>query len=177
MLFHGSQCKDLVTLEPRANRTRQNGDGSVIFATPDMGFASIFMCSHDDRWTMSGNFIFTRNDNVDNEKLGNIMYFLCKDRARFIKEDVGGAIYVLSSESFTCDENKGMGYLEWVARKPVMPLTKFVYNSTLHTMLDFGVQVFFVSEQEFERARHDVKAVLKHAVSENAARGYNVQEL
>lgn len=42
-LYHGSAHRDIEELEPRANSYRDLEEGNVVFATPDLAMATIFM--------------------------------------------------------------------------------------------------------------------------------------
>ena len=140
IVYHGSPIKNLSLIKPNQGHMRDENEGAVIFASPDMGFASIFMSQHDDSWTGIGYFGAEEH-----------YYFVCKDKVRFMKEDNGGAIYALPSDGFVSRANIGMRGSEWTNNKPIKPLYKFDFSSTLEAMINLGIQVFFMDESVFEK--------------------------
>ncbi len=168
ILFHASKDKNIKLLEPREIKRRSKDEGAVIFSTPHIGFASIFMSRHDDRWTKSGSFD------------SGSFYLICKDKDRFIKEDDGGAIYCLPSDCFYADCCKGMGISEWVSKEAVKPLHKLEFDSTLDAMMSFGVQVYFVDEKIFDQIKRDKdhgRKIIMNLKSENEKRDINPMPL
>ncbi len=89
-LFHGSATQGIRCLEPRCFTRRCADEGAVVFATPQMDYAAIFMANSNDSWTQ----IFSIDDQ---------QYFVCKDKQRLISSDHGGSIYVLPAKGFAYD--------------------------------------------------------------------------
>jgi hypothetical protein len=116
---------------------RSPSEGPVVFATPHLALAAIFMVKRDNSWTKIASY------------RGGPWLLVCSDKERFMKLDHGGAIYCLSAEAFSYDPDKGLGVNEWVSRKPVKPLYKFEFDLGLDAMLALGVQVFFVDKETF----------------------------
>ena len=166
-LYHGSPKTGLVLLEPRAIGVRNCSEGPVIFACRDLALATVFMVRMDDRWVQIGTF-------------GGAYHVVISDRTRFEQSDLGGSVYVVPSDSFSCDLEKGMRELEWISREPVKPIDAYDYPCALDAMIQHGVQVFFVTSETFESIQmaddHGL-AILQSLTSENQLRGTNVLPL
>lgn len=163
-LYHGSAHTDIEELEPRKESVRDPDEGAVVFATQELALASIFMASGV---VESGKF--------------NIPYAVIKDsREHFIENDRGGHIYVVPSESFYSDPNKGLGEYEWITKQKVKVTEKIEYPSTLDAMLKNGVQVYFVDDETHKKIKESKDfgfSILKTLVSENQQRGINIKGL
>jgi hypothetical protein len=142
-LFLSAQTKGIKELVPREGRHRGHNEGAVIFATPDKALASIFLVEgHDDSWMEIGYF-------------NNVPYtVICMSREDFIKRDNGGTMYEVSSENFDFNPNVGMGEKEWTSKKAVNPTGETNYPSSLETMIDNGVYVFFVNKETFIKIKN-----------------------
>lgn len=134
-LYHASQNREIAEFEPRAETVRDPSEGPVVFATASISYASCFLVKIDNSWTQISQW-------GDGPRV-----FICSDRTKFESLDKGGAIYTLSTDSFYLDPEKSSS--EWVSKVPVKPIQKEIYDSGLTAMLDHGVQVFFVSQEEF----------------------------
>lgn len=137
MLYHASSNTNISMLLPRAEKIRVQGEGAVIFGTPDKDFASMFLVPSDDSWTSKGQYNGT---------------YTCviSDLERYKEVDKGGAIYMLSPDNFETDPGLGMGTREWISRKAVIPLGKEVYNSGLRAMIELGVLVYTLEPSDFK---------------------------
>lgn len=136
-LFHGSSKKNLKRIEPRSH---DHWDGQpTTYATPHIALASIFMLNFEDSWAAFG----TRPNGT--------FVFLCSDKERFLKEDRGGTIYIIPSDSFYCHTNLCLGPDEWVSHISLKPLTKLTFKSIGAAMLSFGVQLFFVNQKQLDK--------------------------
>lgn len=135
-LYHASANPNINIFEPRELRTRGLNEGPVIFATPDIAYASCFMLDRDGSW-------------VGVHKWGKSNWVVdCIDRERFFQNDKGGAIYILASDSFTNDPQKGTGFYEWISKEAVAPIDKIIYTSALEAMLENNVQIFFITPEQ-----------------------------
>src|SRR3989338_10485979 len=86
-LYHGSPHKDIEAVEPRRERRRDSEEEGLVFATQDLAMATIFMTK-----TTRGIGVF-----------GEVHYaYIVEPREEFIKNDNGGHIYILPSETFAC---------------------------------------------------------------------------
>lgn len=165
-LYHGSRHKNIEELEPRRKSHRDPEEGELIFATQDLALATIFMASGLCP--------------TDSGRFGNTPYVIFREsREKFIENDYGGHIYILPSDTFTTDRNKGLGTYEWTSQKKVKPLDKIEFTSALDAMLENGVQVYFADEEIFRSildASDHGYSILKSLESENKRRTINVKE-
>ncbi|MDD3773555.1 MAG: hypothetical protein PHC38_13005 [Weeksellaceae bacterium] len=166
-LYHASPNRNIKKFKPRAKNIRNQEEGPVVFATPDLALATAFLVSGtNDSWTQIG-------------KINGVSYIAISDKEYFTKCDKGGSIYKFSSDSFTCHSDKGMGENEWVSNDPVVPIEKTDVNSALEAMIDNGVQVYFIDKKDFNelvRAETDkeIVEIFKKIQSENQKRRRNV---
>ena len=164
VLYHGSISPDLEEVEPRRTRWRDKNEGPRVFATPDKRLATIF-AGKNERVVRSGKF----NDTPYAVIIGSA--------EEFMKEDVGGHIYTLSTDGFEYDPQKGLGENEWTCQSKVKPLDKTRLDSALDAMIDEGVQVYFVDEETnlaIGKSKDHGYSILKSIRSENQRRGKNV---
>ncbi len=141
--------------------------GALVYATPDIATASIFMARVAGYWSVN---IF---DGVQ-------CVIIAMDRDDFIRNDHGGCIYVFSSDSFSANHESGMGELEWVSEKAVRPIKKIKYPSSLDAMIEYGAQVFFVDEEQYtemQKSPEHALCLLKKISSENKKRNKNLSSI
>jgi hypothetical protein len=138
-LYIGTQTKGIKEITPKEGNYRDKNEGAVIFSTPDKALASIFMMpNHNDSWTKIGYY-------------GKILtVVICMDRDEYIKNDRGGSVYEVSSDSFDYNSNMGMGDKEWTSSEPVKPIGEIDYTSSLDAMIDNGVLIYFVDKKTFD---------------------------
>lgn len=141
-LYHASQQRDIEQFEPRQESVRDPEEGAVVFATPDKGYASMFLVRASDSWTRRGKF----------DRDGP-WHMIISDQQRFRERDEGGTLYRLPSSSFISDPGKNMSKTEWVSRESVRPIDGEQYDSGLQAMLDNGVNVYFVDQATFDAIR------------------------
>lgn len=169
IVYHGTPHRGLIDIKPVRRTYRDESEGAVIFASPHLDVASMFIKGLDDTWVKKWKF-----------QENGPMFFICRVGERFKKDDSGGAIYLLPATSFECDTHKGMGVDEWVSRKTITPLTSFEYDSALDAMLRLGVQVYFVDDETFvqiERAEDKGRSIVRLLESENQKQDINVREV
>lgn len=159
-LYHTSPNKRIKVLKPVKGKTPSNfNEGPVVFATPSIAYASIFLPPVD---SMLGG------------QIGGVFYFVCRDSEEFIKNDEGGCVYKLRNNGFTQIKK-----LEWYSKDSVYPIEKKLIKSSIKFMIDTGVKVYFVDERTFKRIRfapdHGV-SVMNSLVSENEKRGIDVEK-
>lgn len=176
MLYHASPNRDIQQFEPRTETQRDPLEGPVVFATPSKEIATQFLVPTDDSWARGG--VFHVGEVYSPEQ---VYFFAIGDRNRFMSTDHGGAVYELPVESFTTDPEKGLGDLEWVSTQSVQPIGKLEYESGLEAMVDAGVQVYFLSKEDYqtycETPGEQKAAFLDAHQSENQQRGVNVRSL
>jgi len=162
-LYHASPKNNLEVLEPRAESLPGDWkDGDAVFATISPEYASFFIVSTKDVWALMGN-------------IGGVFYFVCADKERFLREDDGGTVYKLLSETFIHYK----GY-EWYSRESVKPVGKTYIKSGLDFMIESGVQVYFLDEKTFEKitiSRDNGAGIMNNVESENEKRGLKVKKL
>ena len=165
ILYHGSPHSDIEELEPRSKSHRDPKEGPLVFASPDLATASIFLL---DGVSESGFF-------------NNVPYaIIVGPREEFVKKDHGGHIYVLPGDTFINDPNKGLGKYEWTSKEKVKPKEVIEYKSSLDATIENGIQVYFISETIYDDIQnsedHGLK-ILSDLESENQRRGMNVKKI
>lgn len=166
-LYHASSNKNISVFEPRNQSIRDPGEGKMVFGTPDLSFATMFLVRSKDDWSHKGKF-------------KGVYYNVINDRKRFEEMDKGGSIYILPSESFTTDSTKGMGTIEWFSKVPVKPIKEIDYSSGLQAMLDNGVQVYFVDKETWNKIQNSNDRgheILSKLESENKRVGKNAKDI
>ena len=166
-LYHGSPHKGVEEFEPRISQGTGEEFGAMVYATPDLATASAFLAEVKKEWS-AGRF-------------GDAFYVLIPySREEFIKNDKGGHIYVLPSDTFKSDHERGLGKYEWVSKEKVKPTKKIEEPSALDAMLENGVQVYFVDDNIYKQIKESNDhglSILKNLESENQRRGVNVKPL
>ncbi|MFS8159413.1 MAG: hypothetical protein ACMG6E_04210 [Candidatus Roizmanbacteria bacterium] len=146
---------------------RSRNEGPVVFATDNEIEASKFIVPSDDSWSQLSRF----ND---------IHVAIYSDRSRFFRNDKGGAIYTLPSDTFSIDQKFSGSSKEWTSKENVKPIEKIEYASGFKCMLTKGVQVYFVSEEilkEIQKAEDHGYSLIKKLTSENTKLNKKVKKL
>lgn len=92
---------------------------------------------------------------------------ICSDQTSFTVNDAGGAIYELSSESFTATPQEALNNYEMVSTRPVKPIRKQIHDSTLAALLSAGIKVKFVDTTMFDKLiRHPQQKELIDALED-----------
>lgn len=165
-LYHASSNKNIKVFEPKADSVRHPDEGPVVFATTSEKNASKFIVPCNDSWSNLGRF-------------NGVNYALYCDKAKFIKEDKGGAIYTFSSDNFYHETKFGGTSDEWVSKSSVTPVSKRIYESGLEAMLSLGVQVYFVDKKVFENIKNSNDhgySIVSNLQSENMRKNINVEK-
>jgi len=134
--YHGSSNREIEELEPRRISQRKKGEGDLLFASPDIACATMFLVRIYD----------------DESKIGfseGIYYIVIADKAKFLELDKGGTVYVLPDANFTCDPNQWK--MEWATKEKVIPESKIHFDSALRAMVENGVKVYFIDREIFEK--------------------------
>ena len=165
MLYHGSAHKGLEELQPQS-RPHRAEEGELLYATPDMAISSIFL---------------VEGAHYGCGKFGNVPYaWIIADRDEFIRNDKGGHIYVVPSDSFEINRGRGMGNDEYASDKPVQPVKAMEYSSAVDAMVENGVQVYFIDQETYEHVQMSKDhgySIFNGIQSENQRRGTNVRQL
>lgn len=163
VLYHASADPNIKEFTPRRGRSRDPNEGPVIFAAKDKSLASMFLVAdHNDSWTTISYF-----DNVP-------VMVIRANQAEFTKKDRGGTIYSLASDTFDYHPNRGMKEREWTSSVPVKPHNQEFHPSALESMIENGVQVYFVDDATFKRidtAQDHGHTILLSLQSVNEERG------
>ncbi len=165
-LYHGSPHGGVEELNPSRKKQRDINEGPKIFATPNLWLATLYMANE------SGKDCGTFN--------GTPYTLIIGSREEFIAKDKGGHIYVLPSDKFTSNPDKGLGRLEWTSDEKVKPIKTIEFKSTLDAIIENGVQVYFVDAEtraKIKNASDHGLAILKNLKSENTERGINAKSL
>jgi hypothetical protein len=137
ILFHASTNKDMDKIKPTRTLSKDRYIGNYIFATSDRILATMYLVTRGNATLM-------------NSKAEPPYVVICADEAEYLKNDKGGAIYELPSETFTVTPQKELSEYELVSRQSVNPLTKITYEKSLDAMLGAGITVRFVDQQTFD---------------------------
>lgn len=167
ILYHATIGADIEEFEPRQESTRDPKEEPVIFATPDKAYAAQFLVPGDDRNSIRGYY----------SDIPTIV--ICSSRENFEKNDSGGIVYELPSDTFDFDPKQRMGKREWTSRVPVKPTGKTTYESTVDALIENGTQVYFVDRVTFEKMRSQEHAgfeTLLTLTSENEKEGKNIRK-
>jgi hypothetical protein len=167
VLFHASPVNDLDLINPFNKTIRDINEGPVVFATPDYIYAMQFLIPVEDRWVSLG-------------IMSGVHYMVISDEERFKKLDIGGTIYHLPTDNFSCDINTTMGEREWVCKIGVNPIKKDYFSKSLPAMLEKGIQIYFVDLKTFEEIKKSKDGgykIIKGLKSENQKLGINPIEI
>ena len=128
-LYHGSSHKGVEEFEPRTSKGTGGKFGAMVYATPDLATASAFLAEVQKEW-FAGRF-------------GDTFYVLIPlPREEFIKSDKGGHIYVLPSDTFESDPERGLGEYEWASKISVKPIKKIGSFAGFFVVFIYPVNVF-----------------------------------
>jgi len=166
VLYHASPNRNIEIFKPRNESVRDANEGPVVFATSQKDYASCFLVVTDDNWVQISRF-------------NNVRVVVISERSRFAREDQGGAIYELPSDTFV-NEIRGSAKDEWTSREAMKPIGKEVFESGLAAMLNYGVQVYFVDKTTFKKITnaddHGI-SILRTLQSENQKLKINIKKL
>ncbi len=166
-LYHSSPNRSIEVFEPRVSGGSGEKYGAKVYATPDKALASIFLCNVEKPWSAGvyGGGVL----------VAKIPY----TREEFIARDTGGTMYTLPSDAFELNEDE-LGGAEWTSDESVTPTEKEEYHSALEAMIENGVQVYFVDNENMKlmkEAGDGGVEILQTMQSENQRRGVNVKSL
>lgn len=169
VLYLAAQTTGIKELMPMKGRSRESSEGALIFSTPDKALASVFLVEgHNDSWMQIGYY----------SDIPCVV--ICMDREEFVKRDKGGTMYEVPSDTFDYNPNLGMGDKEWTSSVSVKPKKEILYPSALDSMIENGVNVYFVDKDKFNainNADDNGLNILLSLVSENRKRNKIVKPL
>lgn len=161
--YHASPFCNLKFIEPHQDTLPQNfNEGSVVFASPNFAFTTMFLTPHDDSWANGGTF-------------NGSPYFVISDKKRFTEKDKGGCIYLVRSKTF-----KRLNRHEWYSKSRLKIRGKVNFSSGLTAMMIMGVQVYMTDKKTYlkiKKARDHGLSILNSIQSENEKLGYKVEKL
>jgi len=150
-LYRGTPRRDVDQFTPK----EKVGGRLVVSASPDRTTAIKFVVPIEGLKVKLGT-------------LGDTHYYICAEEKKFKEMDIGGSIYLLPPNGF--EPAPEVGADVWVNPNSVIPIGKEEISSAIEAMIKAGVQVYFVSEEIFERFRkfpEDRLEILKSLISEN----------
>lgn len=147
--IHKLHNYNLIQLQPNSIHRRDKDEGGQVFATPSIALASCFLFRWDDSWV---------NLSTLTSKQQSRVVLIIGDKERFLQQDKGGSIYLVPPQTFKFDPNKGLGCYEGVSPTPVTPYGQINFDSALHAMATLGVEIYFVTAQQFAALQQRPKA-------------------
>ena len=134
--YHASSNENIDKLEPRQKSYRKKEEGELLFASPDIAGATLFLTRIFDNESRKG-------------YEDGIYYFVISDKDKFMALDKGGTIYILPDANFTSDPEQWSR--EWATKNSVEPSSKIHFDSSLRAMVENGVKVYFTDKETFEK--------------------------
>lgn len=163
-LYHGSSHETRGLLKPVLEHKTLDHvhKKAAVFATERLDIAALFMFPMEI---------------LASQGFENDIPYICiwGRRTDFAKRKMDGFIYVLPYAKF---KRIGKDY-EWQSFEKVSPIRTIHFDSAIEGMMDCGVQVYFINDDEvFDRifANKESRAhILKELVSENQRKKKNVR--
>lgn len=166
-VYHGSPRGDIEEFIPRISLGSGEAYGTQVYASNDLATASMFMADVGKPWSTGD--------------VNGILYAIIPlTKEEFIQRDKGGFIYKLSGETFTSDPQRGMGEKEWASPVSVKPIEVRKIDSVLDAIVENGVQVYFVTDEQYGDMQSSEEPKWKSLLklrSENQVRGVNIKSL
>lgn len=169
ILYHGSDHKSIKKFYPEKGNWQNRNELLLVFATHQKELALAFMRPKNGSPVIIGSF------NKD-----KTWFIAIADKDKFLKNDQGGAAYLLPPTTFSRNPHTQLGQSEYISSQPVIPVHIEKYNSTLKAILQAGIQVYFTNEkinQAILKAKDRGYSILKDLKSENQIRGINPKDL
>jgi hypothetical protein len=138
-LYHGSTKGDITEFVPQISTGSGEQYGQLVYATPSLAVASIFMAKEYIRQPWSAGMYN-----------GKLCAFIPIPKEDFQKRDKGGHIYTVASDTFSTQEGRGLGENEYGSTEAVKPVSVTHHTSALEAMLKEGVQVYFVTPEQIQ---------------------------
>lgn len=137
VLYHASPDKNLEIIEPKKTLSKDVYIGDYVFATSDKKLAVMYLATR-------GNYTYM-------EPRGNEPFIvICAKPKEYLVHDEGGAIYILSSDTFEKTPQIELKDFEMVSSVSVKPTKKETYNNSIEAMRRNGITIYFVSQPKFD---------------------------
>lgn len=130
IFYHGTVDDNIDEFTPRSASNRPT-EKPAVYASPDIDIAIQSMA----------------NKYVSNGGIINGRKFVCipMTRDEFMKQDHGGCIYKLPSDSFKMNHGIGFGGdKEWVSTDAVKPVDKITIPSLSNALQEKGIEIYFI---------------------------------
>jgi len=138
IVYHASQNKNLVIIEPKKTLSNNVYIGDYVFATKNKLLAYMYLTTNGYPTLMNPG---TNHPNI----------VICAKIDEYIKNDTGGAIYGLPSNNFMSSPQLELNEYEVVSKIAVVPLSKTEYSKTLDAMSAVGITIRFTDEKTFNK--------------------------
>ena len=151
LLYHASANKDLRLIEPKKTLSRDVCIGDYVFATSNKRLAAMYLATRGKPILLNVRSTAPR-------------VIICTNTEEYIEYDKGGAIYTIPASSFRRTPQEGLEDSELVSEVAVKPISKKVYETSLEAMQEAGVEVYFVSREQFDeilRNKNEADVVAK----------------
>lgn len=166
-VYHGSPKADIAEFVPRISMGSGEEYGPQVYASNDLATASIFMADVGKSWSAG-------------EVNGVLYVIIPHTKESFLERDKGGFLYKLPGATFSSDPKRGMGEKEWASPVSVKPVEVKKIDSALDAMIEHGVQVYFVTDEQYTEIKSSGKPSWMSLIdlrSENMEREVNVKIL
>lgn len=141
VLYHASQNKELILLEPKQTLSKDKCIGDYLFATSDKLLATMYLV------TKGYGALFGSRDNPPHIVIG-------ANKDEYMANDKGGAIYELPVSSFIESPQVELSEYEMVSTKSVKFLKRTIFDNSLDAMHSAGVKIHFVDQKTFDNLIH-----------------------
>lgn len=135
-LFHASTSKDLQVLKPRRTLSKDTYIGDYVFATTSKKLAAMYLVTKNVPILM-------------NYRSAEPSIMIVADSKEYAKNDVGGAIYSVASDTFKKSPQTELGNSEFVSSVEVVPISKEIYNTSVEAMTSMDITINFISKERF----------------------------
>jgi len=135
-LYHSSQKKNLKLLIPQKTLSHDKYIGDFVFATYNKYLAIMYLATKGVGILM-------------NPKKPDMTIVICANEKEYLITDKGGAVYEMTDDGFFDSPQSGLGEYEKVTKKPVKPLKKVIFESSIDALVNNGVKVYFVNAKMF----------------------------
>lgn len=136
-LYHGSPKNDLKQLTPQKTLSLDKYIGDFVFATKNKVLAIMYLANKGVATLM----------NAESE---SPYIVICAEANEYIKNDIGGALYKVSSKTFKKTPQAGLENYEVVSEEAVETETESVYSTSLEAFKNNKIAVYFVDQKTLD---------------------------